>query len=98
MRGSFTENPCFVTGCKQHTHTHTSTHTSRTANTLHAPSPYTSVSPYTHIQNYVIKSSSYQDIVILVSWCGGELWVDQRKKCADICDVAQVTDISTLPN
>ena len=28
----------------------------------------------------------------------GELWVDQRKKCADICDVAQVTDIRTLPN
>ena len=25
----------------------------------------------------------------LVSWCGGELWVDQRKKCADICDVAR---------
>ena len=36
--------------------------------------------------------------VVLVSWCGGELWVDQRKKCADICDVAQVTDIRTLPN
>ena len=34
----------------------------------------------------------------LVSWCGGKLWVDQRKKCADICDVAQVTDIPTLPN
>ena len=29
----------------------------------------------------------------LVSWCVGELWVDLRKKCADICDVAQVTDI-----
>ena len=29
---------------------------------------------------------------------GGELWVDQREKCADICDVAQVTDIRTLPN
>ena len=24
--------------------------------------------------------------------------MDQRKKCADICDVAQVTDIHTLPN
>ena len=24
--------------------------------------------------------------------------MDQRKKCADICDVAQVTDVSTLPN
>ena len=34
----------------------------------------------------------------LVSWCGGALWVDQRKKCADICDVAQVTDTRTLPN
>ena len=33
-----------------------------------------------------------------VSWCGGEIWVDQRTKCTDICDVAQVTDISTLPN
>ena len=28
----------------------------------------------------------------------GKLWVDQRKKCADISDVAQVTDICTLPN
>ena len=39
-----------------------------------------------------------EDIYIFVSWCGGELWVDQRIKCADICDVAQVTDIRTLPN
>ena len=31
---------------------------------------------------------------VLVSWCGGELWVDQRKKCADICDVVQVTDVA----
>ena len=30
---------------------------------------------------------------VLVYWCGAELWVDQRKKCVDICDVAQVTDI-----
>ena len=37
-------------------------------------------------------------IATIVSWCGGELWVDQRKKCADICDVAQVTDMRTLPN
>ena len=34
----------------------------------------------------------------LHSWCGGELWVDQRKKYADICDVAQVADTRTLPN
>jgi hypothetical protein len=32
----------------------------------------------------------------LASWCVGELRVDQRKQCADICDVAQVTDIRTL--
>ena len=37
-------------------------------------------------------------VSVFVSWCGGELWVDQRKKCADIFDVAQVTDIRTLPN
>ena len=37
-------------------------------------------------------------INVLVSWCGGELWVDQRKKHVDICDVAQVTNVSTLPN
>ena len=36
---------------------------------------------------------------VFVSLCGGELWVDQRKMCADICDVAQVTDyVHTLPN
>ena len=29
---------------------------------------------------------------------GANYWADQRKKCADICDVAQVTDIRTLPN
>ena len=34
-------------------------------------------------------------VYVLVSWCGGELWVDQRKVCADICDVAQFTDIRT---
>ena len=47
---------------------------------------------YVHKEYYTIY------IYTCVSWCGGELWVDQRKKCADICDVAQVTDIRTLPN
>ena len=37
-------------------------------------------------------------LLLIVSLCGGELGVDQRKKSADICDVAQVTDIRTLPN
>ena len=36
--------------------------------------------------------------ITFVSLCGGELRVDQRKKYANICDVAQVTDIHTLPN
>ena len=44
------------------------------------------------------QSLTGKGINSLVSWCGGELWVNQRKKCADICDVAQVTDIRTLPN
>ena len=36
---------------------------------------------------------SYYIIYIFVSLCGGggELWVDQRKMCTDIRDVAQVT-------
>ena len=38
----------------------------------------------------------YQSLI--VSWCGGELRVDQWKKCANICDVAQVTGICTLSN
>ena len=45
-----------------------------------------------------IRITTQAYLYILVSWCVGELWVDQRKKCADIRDVAQVTDIRTLPN
>ena len=48
--------------------------------------------------NFLPRTMTHVCIVyILVSWCAGELRVDQRK-CADICDVAQVTDIHTLPN
>ena len=47
-------------------------------------------------QNQLIYVGTY--VHMFVSWCGGELRADQRKKCADICDVAQVTDICTLPN
>ena len=50
---------------------------------------------YVHIRMLCVI---YVNILGIVSWCGGDLWVDQRKKCADICDVAQVTDIRTLPN
>ena len=28
-----------------------------------------------------------------VFWCVGKLWMGQRTKCADICDMGQVTDI-----
>ena len=38
----------------------------------------------------------YNAHCVLVCWCGGKSWVNQRRKCADICDVAQVTDVSTL--
>ena len=55
-----------------------------------------------HVWEYLfVRMCVYVETIhtyILVSWCGGELWVDQRKKCTDICDVAQVTDIRTLPN
>ena len=50
---------------------------------------------YTHM-NVLMYVHMY--MYMFVSWCGGELWVDQRKKGADICDVAQVTDIHILPN
>ena len=51
---------------------------------------------YTYLYAQNTDETSLHDIcTVLVSWCGGELWVDQRKKCADICDVAQVTDIRT---
>ena len=47
---------------------------------------------------FISDVRTYVCTICIVSRCGGELWVDQRKKCADICDVAQVTDICTLPN
>ena len=46
----------------------------------------------------IARKQTYMDVLYIVCWCGGKEWVDQRKKCADICDVAQVTDIRTLPN
>ena len=51
-----------------------------------------------YICMYVRMYVCMQVYVHIVSWCGGELWVDQRKKCGGDCDVAQVTDIRTLPN
>ena len=34
-----------------------------------------------YMHTYVVR------MYVFIPWCVGELWVDQRKMCADICDV-----------
>jgi hypothetical protein len=44
----------------------------------------------------MVNYATYITIIYILR-CVGEMWVDQRKTCADICDAAQVTDINTYP-